>query len=199
MSAARWLGALLLVVALAAGCADDDPSGDPTTAPTDSPSASSASPSESTAGPETSVSPTPPAGPVLEEQTSRLQAPGEDWTPVPEVVDYASSLGRQATGEVISLSDRESFAAPATLDEQVEFLRGSLPKGAVVERQPDVTLDGAPAYYVQWSERGDQQVHHDIGLDHEGQVISVNLTLDAQDPEAAEAVVVAVVASFTWR
>jgi hypothetical protein len=103
------------------------------------------------------------------------------------------------TGQVISLSDRESYASPASLDEQVKFHDRTLPEGAVVERQPDVLLDGAPAYYVRWYEKGDARIQHDIGLDHGGRVISIQMDLDRADAPAAEALVASVLASFTWR
>ena len=103
------------------------------------------------------------------------------------------------TAEVISLSDREQFSAPASLDEQVKYHNRTLPEGAIVERQPNVFLDGAPAYYVQWYEKGDTKIQHDIGLDHEGRVISIQMDLDRADPAATEALVASVLASFRWR
>ena len=81
----------------------------------------------------------------------------------------------------------------------MKFHNRTLPEGAIVERQPDVLLDGAPAYYVQWYEKGDSQIQHDIGLDHEGRVISIQMDLDRVDPAATEALVASVLASFSWR
>ena len=101
---------------------------------------------------------------------------------------------------MIALSDRENFASPASLGEQVRVHLGNLPKGAIVERMPDVlALDGAPAYYIQWYEQGDTKIQHDIGLDHGGRVITVNLDLRRDDLEASNATVSSVLASFRWR
>ena len=104
-----------------------------------------------------------------------------------------------ASIQVIALSDRENFACPASLDEQVRVHTGTLPEGAIVERQPDVLLDGAPAYYVQWYEKGDTKIQHDIGLDHEGRVISSTWTSAGTTRRPLEALVASVLASFRWR
>jgi hypothetical protein len=142
---------------------------------------------------------TPAAGLLLEEQTSQVHAPVGEWERLPDIVTYASAAGHVPTAQVISLSDREGYASPASLDEQVKYHNRTLPEGAVVERRPDVLLDGAPAYYVQWYEKGDARIQHDIGLDHGGRVISIQMDLDRADAAATEALVASVLASFTWR
>ena len=52
---------------------------------------------------------------------------------------------------------------------------------------------------MQWYEKGDKRIQHDIGLDHEGRVISIQMDLDRADPAAADALVASVLASFRWR
>jgi hypothetical protein len=103
------------------------------------------------------------------------------------------------TTQLVSLSDRENYATEVSLDEQVRFHDRSLPEGAIVERQPDVLLDGAPAYYVQWHMKGDSKIRHDIGLDHRGRVIELTMALDSADPAASADLVASVIASFRWR
>ena len=195
------LGSALALGVLLLGC-DDEPSPEADTSPT--PSASgSASPSEPTGSSEptepSEPAVTPAAGLLLEEETSQLNTPVGEWERIPDVVDYASAAGFVPTTEVISLSDRETFASPASLDQQVKFHNRTLPDGAIVERQPDVVLDGAPAYYVQWYEKGDTKIQHDIGLDNQGRTIAIQMDLDRADPATTEALVASVLASFRWR
>lgn len=209
-AAARVAGVLTvtaLVAGVAAGCGDDDPPATPAPSPSQSSTQSStqsptASESES-ASPDptgsTEAAVTPASGLLLEEETSRLHAPDGDWERIPDIVDYATAVGRTSSTEIITLSDRENFASPASLAEQVKFHNRTLPEGAIVERQPDVLLDGAPAYYVQWYEKGDTKIQHDIGLDHDTRVVSIKMDLDRADPAATEALVASVLASFTWR
>lgn len=187
---------VLLLSGLLFGCTDDE---EPTPAP--SPTAT-----ETTATPTDEVSPTPDeptvtaaTGLQLQEETSQLNLPEGPWTPIDDVVSYSSAAGLDGTSQVIALSDRENFATPATLDDQVRFLEKALPKGTVVERQPDVVLDGEPAYSVQWSEKGDTVLQHDIGTNRGGRVIHVHFDLDKDDPTAADALVDSVLASFAWR
>ena len=190
---------------LALGCSDEEPeppessptsgsaqtaTGDPSTSTEPSTSEPSASGDPSTA---------PATGLLLQEEVSQLNAPAGEWERIPDIVDYTSAAGHVPTTQVISLSDRENFASPASLDEQVKFHDRTLPKGAIVERQPDVMLDGAPAYYVQWYEKGDTKIQHDIGLDYQGRVIGIQMDLDRSDPAATEALVASVLASFRWR
>jgi len=52
---------------------------------------------------------------------------------------------------------------------------------------------------VRWYEEGDLRIQHDIGLDHDGQVVSIQMDLDASDPAASAALVASVLASFRWR
>ena len=199
----------LVVGLLAVGCGDDDPAPpDPTpTATSTSPSPdgdpSPTEPTEPSEPAETTGSgeatPAAAAGLLLEEETSQLNVPEGEWERIPDIVDYASAAGYTPSTDVISLSDRESFSSPATLDEQVKFHDRTLPDGAVVERQPDVVLDGEPAYYVQWYEKGDTKIQHDIGLDRDGRTIAVQMDLDRSDPAATEALVAAVLASFRWK
>lgn len=196
-----------LVGVLLAGCGGEDPapsgaspsdSGSaslPTEAPTEAPTGSpTGSPTESG---EATV--TPATGLLLEEETSRINAPEGEWERMPEIVTYASAAGHVPTTQVISLSDRENYSAELSLDEQVRFHNRSLPEGAIVERQPDVLLDGAPAYYLQWHLKGDTTTRHDIGLDQQGRVIQVRMELDASDPAASAGLVASVLASFRWR
>lgn len=193
----RWLPAVLTWSALlVAGCADAP---DPSPAPSPSTPAASVSPTGSVSPAPESPTVSAATGLRLQEETSRLNVPEGPWAPIDDVVTYSSAVGRSDTGEVIALSDRENFATPTTLDEQVRFLTKALPKGALIERQPDVVLDGEPAYYVQWSEKGDSVLQHDIGLDRSGRVIHVHFDLAKDDPVAADAVVASVLASFTWR
>ena len=194
----------LTLSALTLGCSDDEPSPSRDVSPSASGSTqtstsdpSPTSSSEPTASAE--PTPTPAAGLLLEEETSRLNAPEGGWERIPDIVTYATAVGRSSTTEVISLSDRENFASPASLDQQVKFHNRTLPEGAIVERQPDVVLDGEAAYYVQWYEKGDTQIQHDIGLDYRGRVIAIHLDLDRGDPAATVAVVESVLASFRWR
>ena len=202
---ASWAVVGLALGVLTLGCSDDEtpsPDGSPSASgsaqtPTSDPSPSASSEPTSTASAE--PTPTPAAGLLLEEETSQLNAPEGDWERIPDVVTYATAVGRSATTEIISLSDRENFADPLPLDEQVRYHNRSLPEGAIVERQPDVVLDGAPAYYVQWYEKGDKRIQHDIGIDHEGRVISIQMDLDRADPAVSEALVASVLASFRWR
>jgi hypothetical protein len=211
---ARCAVAGLALGVLTLGCGVEDPSTDasspasgPTQTSTGSPG-SETTPTEPTSTEPASTEPastepvvTPATGLLLEEETSRLNAPAPagDWKRIPDIVTYASAVGHVPTTEVISLSDRENFSSPASLDEQVKFHKRTLPEGAVVERQPDVLLDGEPAYYVQWYEKGDTKIQHDIGLDHEGRVIAIQMDLDRADPAATEALVASVLASFAWR
>jgi hypothetical protein len=192
---------------LALGCSDDEPAQpDPSPSATattsestgdPAPTAESSTPTETgTAGSEGPVAAT---GLLLEEESSQLNVPEGEWERIPDIVDYASAAGYVPSTDVISLSDRESFSSPATLDEQVKFHDRTLPEGAVVERQPDVLLDGEPAYYVQWYEKGDTKIQHDIGLDRGGRTIAIQLDLDRSDPAATDALIAAVLASFRWK
>ena len=209
MSAATRMAVVLVLGSLAGtavvGCSGDDPgpSPSPTTTQTATPGATAEPsvepPDPTTSEPTPSVEPTAAAGLLLEEETSRLNAPEGEWERIPDVVTYASAVGRVSTTELISLSDRENFATAASLDEQVKFHRRSLPDGAIVERLPDVDLDGEPAYYIQWYEKGDTLVQHDIGVDHQGRVVSIQMDLDRTDAGASDALVAAVLASFAWR
>ena len=198
-TSARRAAVALALGVLVLGCTDDEP-----TTPEERPSTSSAAPTSS-AEPSPSDEPsdepsvTPAAGLLLEEETSRVNVPDGEWERIPDVVRYASAAGLVATTEVISLSDRENFASPASLDQQVKFHNRTLPDGAIVERQPDVVLDGQPAYYVQWYEKGDTKIQHDIGLDYQGRVIAIQMDLSREDPAATEALVASVLASFSWR
>lgn len=202
----------LVLTALLVGCGDDEPStrptddgstrptasgsstGVPTTDPTDAASSEASDPSGSSA-----TSAAPAAGLLLREETSQLHAPEGDWQRIPDIVDYATAVGSPSTAEVISLSDRENFAVEATLDEQVRFHNKTLPPDAIIERQPDVLLDGQPAYYVQWYTEGDLKMQHDIGVDRLGRVVEIQMDLDRDDAAASAALVEAVVASFVWR
>lgn len=201
---ARCAVAGLALGVLTLGCGGQDPSTDASSPASGPAQTSTGSPGgEPTPTEPTSTEPvvTPASGLLLEEETSRLNAPAPagDWKRIPDIVTYASAVGHVPTTEVISLSDRENFSSPASLDEQVKFHNRTLPEGAVVERQPDVLLDGEPAYYVQWYEKGDTKIQHDIGLDHEGRVIAIQMDLDRADPAATEALVASVLASFAWR
>jgi hypothetical protein len=212
-SLARGLAGGVLLLALLVACGDDEPStGDePSTStpastsgtPSPSPSSSSdATTSPPTDGGSTTDGPTvtPASGLLLREETSQLNGPaGEEWARIPDIVTYATAVGSSATGEVVSLSDRENYATSATLDEQVEFHNGTLPEGAVVRRQPNVWLDGVQAYYVKWWVKGATKIQHDIGLDYRGQVISIQMDLDRSDPAASDALAASVLASFRWR
>ncbi len=191
-----WIVGIVACLALV-GCTDDDtpepvppPSSDtgPTTTPTDEPTSASPEPTVTAA-----------AGLQLQEETSRLNAPEGPWAPLDDIVDYSSAVARSDTGEGIALSDRENFADPASLDEQVRVARGLLPKDAKVERLPDVLLDGEPAYYLRWTVPGDRIMQHDLGTQRGGRVVYVHLDLLKDDPAAGDAVVAAVVASFAWR
>lgn len=215
--AARGLGLGVVLLALLTGCGDDEPAPSPSNSPatstsgspsgTLSESASGSSSSDATAssptdGASTTAGPTvtPASGLLLREETSQLNAPeGEEWKRIPDIVTYQTAAGSSATGEVVSLSDRENFATSATLDEQVEFHNRTLPEGAIIRRQPNVVLDGYPGYYVQWWVKGDTKIQHDIGLDHRGQVIGIQMDLTRDDPAASEALVASVLASFKWR
>jgi len=204
-AASRRAGSLvagLAIAVLVVGCGGEDPSSSP--GPSPSTSGGTQTPDDPSGSASTEPSPTEPAvtpaaGLLLEEETSQVKAPAGEWERLPDIVDYASAAGHVPTAQVISLSDRESYASPASLDEQVKYHNRTLPEGAVIERQPDVLLDGAPAYYVQWYEKGDARIQHDIGLDHGGRVISIQMDLDRADRAAAEALVASVLASFTWR
>jgi hypothetical protein len=184
------------------GCGDDDPApgkGSPSTSATTEDATGGSSPSTSEATPSEEPTATAAAGLLLEEETSQLNAPEGDWERIPDIVDYATAVGLNATTEVISLSDRENFATELPLAGQVKSHNQTLPEGAIIERQPDVQLDGAPAYYVQWYEEGDTKIQHDIGIDHEGRVIEIQMDLSRSDPAATAALVEAVLASFRWR
>lgn len=207
------LAGLATLAALLSGCGDDEPTtpsetgsvqqpsdsaptdggaptGDPTADPTGGESTESSSEPSST----------PATGLVLREETSQLRAPEGDWQRIPDIVSYATAVGSSATGEVISLSDRENFSGlEASLDEQVRFHNDSLPPDAIIKRQPDVLLDGEPAYYVQWFTKGDTKLQHDIGIDRLGQVVEIQMDLRRDDPASGAAIVEAVVASFEWR
>jgi hypothetical protein len=209
---ARLAVTVLALGVLTLGCGGKDPATDTSSSPSGPTPTSTAStgspgseptPTEPTTSEPASTEPVvaPATGLLLEEETSRLNAPAPagDWERIPDIVTYASAVGHVPTTEVISLSDRESFSSPASLDEQVRFHNRTLPEGAVVERQPDVVLDGEPAYYVRWYEKGDTKMQHDIGLDHEGRVIAIQMDLDRADPAATEALVASVLASFAWR
>jgi hypothetical protein len=210
---ARSVVAALSVGVLVTGCGSDDPpSSGPspsgsgtaqtptdTTTPTDTPTSSESSETTATEPPSTEPAVTPASGLLLEEETSQVNAPEGEWERMPEIVTYESSAGHVPTTQIISLSDRENYASELSLDEQVRFHTRSLPEGAVIERQPDVLLDGAPAYYVQWHMKGDTTTRHDIGLDHQGRVIELTMALDGADPAAAAGLVSSVLASFRWR
>ncbi|HET6967883.1 MAG TPA: hypothetical protein VFI44_06380 [Ornithinibacter sp.] len=200
-AASRTAGSLvsgLVIGVLVVGCGGEDPSPSPGPSPaTSGPTQTPDDPSSEPTPAEPAV--TPATGLLLEEETSQVNAPAGDWERLPDIVDYASAAGHLPTAQVISLSDRESYASPASLDEQVKYHNRTLPEGAVIQRQPDVLLDGAPAYYVQWYEKGDARIQHDIGLDHGGRVISIQMDLDRADRAAAEALVASVLASFVWR
>lgn len=199
----------LVLGVLGLGCSEDEPpsaGGTPsasestqsaTTDPSPDPTASTSEPTGSSELAEPTVAPA--TGLLLQEETSQLNAPEGDWERIPDIVRYATAVGLNATTEVISLSDRENFASPASLDEQVKYHNKTLPEGAIVRRQPNVMLDGAIAYYVQWWEKGDTKIQHDIGLDHAGQVIGIQMDLSRSDPAATEALVASVLASFRWR
>jgi hypothetical protein len=196
----------LVLGVLVLGCSDDEaPSVDDTpsesgstqTAPTDASSEPTASVSVPTAATEPSVAPA--TGLLLQEETSQLNAPEGDWERIPDIVKWQTAVGRVSTAEVISLHDRENFATPASLNEQVKFHNRTLPEGAIIRRQDNVMLDGAMGYYVQWWEKGDTKIQHDIGLDHQGQVIAIQMDLDRADRTASDALVASVLASFRWR
>jgi hypothetical protein len=200
--AARCVVVSLVVGVLVLGCGDDEPSpgkGSPSTSATTEDATGGSSPSTGEATPSLEPAVAAAAGLLLEEETSQLNAPEGDWERIPDIVDYATAVGLNATTEVISLSDRENFATQLPLAGQVKAHNQTLPEGAVIERQPDVVLDGAPAYYVQWYEEGDTKIQHDIGIDHEGRVIEIQMDLSRSDPAATEALVEAVIASFRWR
>lgn len=200
---ARYVAVSLLVGILVLGCGDDEPSpgkaSPSTSATTEDATGEPSTPSTSEATPSGEPTVTAAAGLLLEEETSQLNAPEGDWERIPDIVTYATAVGHRSSTEVISLSDRENFATPASLDEQVKYHNKTLPPGAIIERQPEVMLDGAPAYYVQWYEKGDTKIQHDIGIDHEGRVIEIQMDLSREDPAATEALVEAVLASFRWR
>ncbi|MBJ7359013.1 hypothetical protein [Nocardioides sp.] len=210
----RWVATGLVVGVLLLGCSDEEPrepdespsasdpttgsTADPTTEPTSEPTDATSEPTDATSEP-TEPAVTPAAGLLLEEETSQVNVPVGEWERIPDIVTYASAAGHVPSTQVISLSDRENFASPASLDEQVKFHNRTLPEGAIVKRQDNVLLDGAPGYYVQWWEKGDTKIQHDIGLDHDGRVISIQMDLDRADPAATEALVASVLASFRWR
>ena len=198
-----WIAAAVACLALA-GCTDDDtPEPDPPATSDAGSSTQSSSPSSPSTDGSTSASPeptvTPAAGLELQEETSRLNAPEGPWAPLDEIVGYSSAVARSDTGEGIALSDRENFADPAPLDEQVRVARRLLPKGAEVERLPDLLLDGEPAYSLRWTVAGDRIMQHDIGTQRDGRVVYLHFDLLKDDSAAADAVVAAVVASFAWR
>jgi hypothetical protein len=187
------------------GCSDDEPRAeeqspsvsDPTTGTT----------SESTSEPTASIEPTEPteptvtpaAGLLLKGKVSQLNAPEGEWERIPDIVKFATAVGLRTTGEVISLSDWDNFATVLSLDEQAKAHNRTLPEGAIIRRQDDVMLDGAPAYYVQWWEKGDTKIQHDIGVDYRDRVINIQMDLSRTDPAASEALVASVLASFRWR
>jgi hypothetical protein len=202
--AARCVVAGVTLGVLVLGCSDEEPQ-----PPDESPSASGSTASatgdptepttEPTTGPTTEPAVTPAAGLLLEEEISQLNAPEGDWERIPDILKSQTAVGLRTTGEVISLSDKENFATVLSLDEQVKSHNRTLPEGAIIRRQENVVLDGAPAYYVQWWEKGDTKIQHDIGIDHRGRVISIQMDLAREDPAATEALVAAVLASFRWR
>jgi len=208
---ARGVAGGVVLLALLVACGDDEPAPSPSdpastsTSTSGSPSGSSspeATASSPTDGGSTTAEPTvtPASGLLLREKTSQVNAPaGDDWTRIPDIVTYQTAAGSTATGEVVSLHDRENFASSATLDEQVKFHNKTLPDGAVIRRQPNVSLDGVPGYYVQWWTKGDTKIQHDIGLDYRGRVIAIQMDLTRSDPAATEALVASVLASFRWR
>ncbi|WP_126688278.1 hypothetical protein [Nocardioides ferulae] len=201
----RMLGAAsaLLVLTLAAGCGDDGSSestGPNSPAPSSSSEgAAEPSPSGSEPASESGSSVTPASGPLLTQPSARLRAP-EGWESLGRMLDVQVDAG-SPRGELISFFDNTHWgAATDTLDDVVA---ASLPnyRNDDVERQPDVQLDGQPAYHLAgWSGTDPDRRLEEIGTVREGRLVTVKFRLERDaalrtDPD----IVASVLATFEWR
>ena len=187
----------LAVLSLGACSSDaqDDP-GDQGAAPTSATASSpagSASPSEST---EPSTSPA--TGPALDAGSATINLP-DGWTPkatgLPNIYNGTATHG--ADLRLISVLDLESSSVGYSLGARARDALSAVP-GAKLTRQPDVELDGSPAYHVAGTApvRGNYEV---VGTGDHGRGISISFNLNGYTAAERREIVDSVVASFRWK
>ena len=184
----------LITLALG-GCSDDGPD-DPTPAP---PTSATASPSDS-ASPSESAEPfvTPASGPLLDTGSATINLPEgwkDDRNGLPST--FSGSPEKGSVMRHITIFDLQSVPPESPVDQLARNALTELP-GAKLTRQPDVELDGEPAYHVSGTApvRGD---YDEVGTDANGRSIEIGFSLNGYSAAERQEIIDSVIASFRWK
>jgi hypothetical protein len=196
----RRIAAAALATALALGvaaCGDDDPgpgTDDPTSA---APHTDSSAPSEEPSPTTTTPSVTPATGIDLAEETSAIKAP-EGWTAAEPLVDWASSADGPARYDSVQLADRPGLSGTSDIDQLAESFSSSLPKGAKLDRLPNLELAGSPAYHFHYTVPGDPVLYDSITTLRDGRSITLDFFLNKNTATKQPELIESVLATFRW-
>jgi hypothetical protein len=185
----------LAVLALALGaCTDEDP-GEPKVEPTTS---SSVSPTDSTT-PSESTEPTVASatGPVLDTASATINLP-EGWKDnqngFPNT--YSGSPRSGAAVRLITIVDLASSTSGYSIDKLAQEMQTAVP-GSKLNRQPDVELDGSPAYHLAGTAPVDGR-YEEVGTNANGRAITISFSLNGYTAAERREIVDSVIASFRW-
>jgi hypothetical protein len=198
--------ATLAAVLLAgvAACGDDDPKqsqDDPTTAApstdaTDSSGSASESASGSASAPET-PSVAPATGIELVQAASAVRVPA-GWELQDALLDYASAATEPGKLNTVQLADSGSISGGASLDALAEGAIKALPKGAEVQRLPDVDLGGVPAFHLHYTVPQDPQEYDVITTERNGRNVGMDFMLMKKNAATNPDLIASVLATFRW-
>ncbi|MFS3128488.1 hypothetical protein ACLM5J_08775 [Nocardioides sp. Bht2] len=187
--------ATLLGVGLLAGCSDDEkPDAGPTGPPT---SSSSSSGSTGPASPDGGASSeAPPAGTTVQRPAYSLSVDGA-WQ-VDDVTGDANDLWAVIEGDPLAnLAITELPLEPMpTLDKLVPLGKNLMSGATRVERTPDGSVAGEPAFGFEGRANGYSRIV--IGASHKGSFFTIALDHPGTPAEARTAMT-AMLASWRWR
>jgi hypothetical protein len=184
----------VLILALGA-CSEEDPD-EPKVEPTTS---SSVSPTDATT-PSESTEPTVAlaTGPVLDTGSATINLP-EGWKDNQNGLPftYSGSPQKGAAIRLITIVDLDSISTGFSIAKQARIALTKFP-GAKLTVQPDVELDGSPAYHVAGTVpvRGPFE---EVGTDSHGRSLNITFSLNGYTAAERREIVDPVIASFRWK
>lgn len=137
----------------------------------------------------------PASGPAVSARQFRVHLPAGYLLAPHEAYSWTARSPRGA--DVVGVSAAPAFGSPG-VDAAARLTTRSVVTDPPLEREDDVELDGAAAFHLvsdrRWTER------HVVGASRDGQLLTLDFSLDTTTPRAQrDRLVASVLASWQWR
>lgn len=188
---------LTSVVLATAGCSGDDGTTErprPSTSPPAS--AAATSPSTAAAPPEPTSTVAPATGRLIKGSLVSLYAPAE--FPGPFTRSQYGGIMAGDTGYSLTLQDDETTSIYEDVDSLAKLSQETSLYEKPLERQPDTTIAGLPAYHLAGPDATFDNVAEEWGLRTEGHTVQITLGTPTDLPQAErDALAASILASVT--